>query len=311
MRILLIDDSRFDRELAVTTLEEVGIGGLTPQVSCAAGWSEAKPILAAGGIDLVLLDYNLPGLTGLDILHELEGTPHPPVVMLTGQDDVSTAVETLRAGAHDYVSKSVNWGPVLSCTVERVLARVRLERQLAEARERLAAYAVELEQKVAARTAVVRRQAARIEGLYLAAQEAVRVKSEIVANVSHELRTPLNVILGYTDVLQDAIRDGEPGQILGKVRGQAEHLRTLVDSLLALGRLNEGVENVTVVAFDLGVLAAELLAEANALNSDRGLVLEWAIVPKACVISHDHDKTWAIAYHLVSNAIKFTPAGRV
>jgi signal transduction histidine kinase len=67
---------------------------------------------------------------------------------------------------------------------------VALERELADSRARLAAYATDLEQKVAARTALVHAQAAEIEALYLATEEAARLKADFVANVSHELRTP-------------------------------------------------------------------------------------------------------------------------
>jgi signal transduction histidine kinase len=312
LHILLVDDNRFDRELASAALHEAGVDGCSLEIGCAPSWEDAKPLLDAGGIDLILLDFNLPGLSGLDILRQLAGTPHPPVVMLTGQDDVGTAVETLRAGAYDYVRKSVDWGPALSCAVERALARVRLERQLAEARERLAAHAADLEQKVTTRTSVVRMQAAKIEELYLAAERTARVKFEIVADVSHEVRTLLNVILGYTDILRDEIRETEPSAMLARVRTQAEQLRTLAESLLALDRLDEGIGQVAVSPFDLGRLVADLSAEADALNSDRGLRLEWTVLPpEAREILHDRDKTWAIAYHLVSNAIKFTPEGRV
>jgi signal transduction histidine kinase len=311
VRILIVDDDRFDRELATVALHEAGIDGCPPVITCADGWTEAKRLLEREPFDLMLLDYNLPGVTGLEILRELAAGPHPPVAMLTGQDDLATAIETIRAGAYDYVPKRTDWGATLACAVERILARVRLERQLADARRRLAAYAGELEQKVAVRTAVVRTQAARIEELYLAAEAAARVKAEIVANVSHELRTPLDVILGYTDLLEGSVPRGEPSEMLAKVRVQADRLRGLVESLLALGSLNDDDDHVHATPFDLAALVAEVRAEADGLNADRALRLEWTISPAPCRIVHDREKVRAIAYHLVGNAIKFTPEGRV
>src|SRR5207244_6135986 len=93
------------------------------ELACTGDWAEALPHLEAGGFDLMLLDYHLPGLMGLDILRELQGQAHPPVIMMTGQDDIATAVETLRAGAADYVPKTADWGPALCLAVERVLER--------------------------------------------------------------------------------------------------------------------------------------------------------------------------------------------
>ena len=309
LRILLVDDNRFDRELARWALREV-----TPpcEIDEAASWPDAREKATAGGVDLILLDFNLPGASGLDAMAELAGMPMaPPVIMLTGQDDVATAVATLRAGAYDYVVKAIDWGSMLARTIERVMARVRLERQLAEARSRLAAHAAELEQTVSARTTVLRAQAARIETLYLRAEEAARLKAEITANLSHELRTPLGIILGYTEMLSVNTTDGETSTMLDRIHVQADQLRRLVESLLALDRLNRCAEGVARVAFDLDDLAAELRAEADALNTERGLTLTWVRLPGPSLLEHDREKIYAIAYHLVSNALKFTPEGRV
>jgi len=309
LSILLVDDNKFDRELAAWALRSYVMP--SPRLLEAESWDAASPMLAAGGVDLLLLDFNLPRMSGLDILHELAGRPHrPPVVMLTGQEDVATAVATLRAGAQDYVVKSLDWGPVLGRTVERVIDRVRLERQLADARARLAAHAAELEQRVAGRTAILRAQAATIEALYLEAEQAARLKAEIVSNVSHELRTPLNVIVGYTELLGDQVRDAGAGEMLGKVRLQAERMRVLIESMLAVDRLNRSDEAVTCSPFVLAELVEMLRAEAEALNAGRGLAITWH-VPGAGTVHHDRDKIRVIAYHLVTNALKFTPEGRI
>ena len=313
IRILLIDDNPFDRELVRRGLRGLPTPPGPVELVGAGEWGEALPHLEAGGLDLLLLDYHLPGLTGLDVLRELRGRVHPPIIMMTGQDDIATAVETLRAGASDYVPKSADSGPSLCLAVERVLERVRLEREMAESRARQAVYAVELEQKVAARTAVVRAQAAEIEALYLRAEEAARLKEEIVANVSHEFRTPLNVILGYADILGEKLsaEGSEAGEMLAKVRGQADRLRELVDSLLALRNSDAGGEGVVPSSFTLADFMEELRAEAVRLSGDRGLTFNWKVPAEPCAVEHDREKVRAIAYHLLSNAIKFTPSGEI
>ena len=281
IRILLIDDNPFDRELVRRGLRGLPTPPGPVELVGVGEWAEARPHLDAGGFDLLLLDYHLPGVTGLDVLRELRGRVHPPIVMMTGQDDIATAVETLRAGA--------------------------------ESRARLAVYAAELEQKVAARTAVVRAQAAEIEALYLRAEEAARLKEEIVANVSHEFRTPLNVILGYTDLLGERLpkEGGEAGEMLAKVRGQAERLRELVESLLALRNVDAGGEGVVPSSFTLADFMEELRAEALRLSTDRALSFNWKVPPEPCEVEHDREKVRAIAYHLLTNAIKFTPSGEI
>jgi signal transduction histidine kinase len=310
IRILVVDDNPYDRELTVRALRKLTSPPGPVEVVEASDWREAEPHVGAVDVDLMLLDYHLPAMNGLEILAELRGRVHPPVIMMTGQDDVAIAVETLRAGAFDYVTKGDKWGDGLRLAVERVWERLRLERELAASRAQLEAYALELEEKVATRTAVVRAQAAEIEALFLKAEEASRLKSEIIANVSHELRTPLNAIFGYAELLSEHV-EGEPAEMLASVRTQAERLHGLVESLLALQRLKTGHESVTVTHFDLGELIADLQARAAVLNANRGLEITWKAPPSPCPLQHDREKISAIAYHLLNNAIKFTPAGRV
>jgi len=309
LRILVVDDSIYDRELTARALRKLAPPYGPAETVGVADWREAERHIDAG-FDLVLLDFHLPAMNGLEVLHELHGRIHPPVIMMTGQNDVATAVETLRAGASDYVAKGDDWGPSLCLAVERVIERVRLERELTESRAQLRAYASALEEKVETRTAVVRAQAAEIESLYLKVEESARLKAEIVANVSHELRTPLNAIFGYTELLTEHL-SGEPAEMLGSVRTQARRLHQLVESLLALGRLTTGSEGVTVTPFDVAELMEDLKLQAQVLNADRGLGLDWHSPVGSCVIVHDREKIRTIAYHLVNNAIKFTPLGRV
>jgi diguanylate cyclase (GGDEF)-like protein/PAS domain S-box-containing protein len=93
--------------------------------------------------DLILLDYHLPDLSGLEFLAELrreEGEMPMPVMMLTGTDNVGVAVEAMRRGAHDYLVKDSerNYLELLPAVIERVLReqRLRTEKRAAEAQFR-------------------------------------------------------------------------------------------------------------------------------------------------------------------------------
>lgn len=315
LRILLIDDNPMDRELAARALhrlpEPLGMVDLVAVES----WDAARPHLATSIFDVLLLDFNLPGMDGLSILNELAAESHPPVIMMTGQNDLQTAVEILRSGAYDYVQKtSSDIGPALRLAITRVVDRVRLERELAASHVRLASYASELEQKVESRTLLVLMQAAEIEASYLHAEDALRVKTQIIANLSHELRTPLHTIIGYTDVLEDDLpaKGGNAARAtLTKVRGQVERLRAAIESLLTLAQLRNGRTDTTLTRFTCATFLDELRTDATRLNVDKGLILAFESPSPNVEVEHDHDKLRAIAYHLLSNAIKFTHNGRV
>ena len=315
LRVLLIEDDPIDRGLAARALDRLPAPPGPAELVAVESWSEAKTHLAASEFDVLLLDLNLPETGGLDILKQLGAAPHPPVIIMTGQEDLQIAVETLRSGAYDYVQKTAaDIGPALRLAITRVVDRVRLERELAASCARLDVYAAELEQKVEARSQLVLTQAAEIEASYLRADDAMRVKGEIIANLSHELRSPLHTIAGYTDMLEDElpVRGGETARAtLTKLRGQVGRLRRTVESLLTLAQLQTGNADTTLSRFTCAALLDDLRADATRLNGDKGLTIEFDSPSPTTEIEHDREKIRAIAYHLLSNAIKFTHTGSV
>jgi signal transduction histidine kinase len=284
-------------------------------VTPATRWVEAEHALRAGTFDLVILDFHLPDLNGLRVLEHLAAEAHPPVIMLTGQNDLATAVKTLRAGAADYVPKALDdSGEALRLAVERVLERERLARELAAAQARLTARAAELETLVAARTAQLQAQAAEFEALYLQAEEAARLKEEIVANISHELRTPLNGVLGYAGLLEDELpadTSAEGRVMLAGISEQGRRLLALIESLLTLQDLRAGRIAPAPSRFDLCALVDELKTETALVPLPPGVRLTWHGPSAVCEITQDREKLRRIASQLIQNARKFTPSGRV
>ena len=120
-RVLLVDDNVLDRELATWALRRLPSPPGPIELVCAATWDEARGFLAAGDVDLLLLDYNLPGQTGLEIMRSEPIPGRPRVIMVTGQEDVATAVATMREGAFDYVPKGMDWAETLQRVVTRAL----------------------------------------------------------------------------------------------------------------------------------------------------------------------------------------------
>ena len=111
---------------------------------------EALDLIAARGIDLVLLDMVMPGLSGIDVLTELRGsrdTADLPVIMVTGRSEPQAAVEALAAGAEDWIAKPFAF-EVLAARIERTLARAHrlaaLKRSNAALDARIADRAIEL-----------------------------------------------------------------------------------------------------------------------------------------------------------------------
>src|SRR4249919_825621 len=101
---LVVDDERDIRELLVLTLGRMGL-----RVDTAADVASAKAQLAADKYDLCLTDMRLPDGTGLDLItHMSQRYPETPVAMITAYGNVDAAVNALKAGAFDFVSKPVD-----------------------------------------------------------------------------------------------------------------------------------------------------------------------------------------------------------
>lgn len=133
--ILIVEDDPGVARLQQRRLERAGY-----TVVSAGTAEEGMQKARQGGVELVLLDYRLPGdRTGLDVYAQLKATGHDvPVILVTGFSDEATVIQALRAGVRDFVTKSVEYLDYLPEAVERVLRQVRTEHQLAQSEARLA-----------------------------------------------------------------------------------------------------------------------------------------------------------------------------
>ena len=105
MAILTVDDSTTIRRIVKRSVDEMGM-----EVLEAADGASALKLLdeKAGEIQLILLDWNMPGMTGLDVLRAIKSEPRYKdivVMMLTSEADQTFVVEALKAGAQNYLTK--------------------------------------------------------------------------------------------------------------------------------------------------------------------------------------------------------------
>jgi two-component sensor histidine kinase len=148
--LLFIDD-----DPALARLVERGLTRAGFAVEHAAGGNEGLKRLARGGVDVVALDQNMPGLDGIDTLERIMQLPGaPPVVFVTASEDSAIAVTALKAGAADYIVKDARGdfipllrvaahGAIRQAEVQR--AREEAEAEVHAARDRFEALAAERE----------------------------------------------------------------------------------------------------------------------------------------------------------------------
>src|SRR5262245_47217081 len=153
VRILMIEDDAGQARLAQRTLERAGYA-----VTVASDGDTGLTLCAAGAYDVLMVDLQMPGKGGLDVLRILAAQgAFPPTIMVTGHGDEAVAVEAMKMGAGDYLVKDVDgrYLTLLPTMVARVLHQQRLIEEKRQAEEALQQTLAELETRVQERTAAL------------------------------------------------------------------------------------------------------------------------------------------------------------
>jgi two-component system response regulator AtoC len=130
--ILIVDDDNAFRIATVALLEDNGFG-----VQVASNGTEGQRIFEKQSFDLVLSDLVMEGMNGIELLQWVkERSPETPVMMITGYASVKTAVEAIRLGAYDYITKPCDNDELL-IKVRRVLADRKKDREINQLRDEL------------------------------------------------------------------------------------------------------------------------------------------------------------------------------
>ena len=143
-----------------------------------------------------------------------------------------------------------------------------------------------------------------------AAEAAADAKSAFIAMVSHELRTPISAILAGAEAIER--RGGSDASDGALIAESGRMMRTLLNDLLDLSKMEAGRMSVETIAFDLSALVADTAGFWRAEAEKKGLVLErlgLETLPGA--VAGDPTRLRQILNNLISNAIKFTPSGAV
>jgi signal transduction histidine kinase len=206
---------------------------------------------------------------------------------MTAELDTHTAVAALRRGAYDYLDKSVD-PQSLFVVLDRCFDRVDL------LRDREAAY----------------------QELRLAKEEAEaanQAKSGFLATMSHELRTPLNAIIGFSEMMLrevlGSLGNEQYRSYVGDIYASGTHLLQIINDILDLSKAEAGKIDLSEDVFDLRDImrsVGQLTAgRVHAAELTQSVDLPEDLPP----LSGDERKTKQVLLNLITNSVKFTPAG--
>ncbi|HET7696483.1 MAG TPA: ATP-binding protein [Vicinamibacterales bacterium] len=199
------------------------------------------------------------------------------------------------------------WVVTILHDLTEAIEKARLYEQLKQA-------SVELERKVQEATAELAEQNELLRRQHIELEQASALKSQFLANMSHEFRTPLNAILGYTHMLLNNVT----GQVtepqrksLTRIDSNSRHLLALINDILDITRIEAGRMPLNATSFGIKELFEEVQAELEPIIKRSNLTVTTRVRGAVPTLRSDRQKVKQIVLNLLSNALKFTPAGSV
>jgi len=187
--------------------------------------------------------------------------------------------------------------------------------ELAALRADLAALQAELEETSRGLLAVYAElsdKSDELERARAAAERASDAKATFLANMSHEIRSPLSAVIGFTALLLETDLTGEQSEYAQTVRAAGEHLRSVVDDVLDLSKIESGRLELEEIPFDLVTCVEDAAAMVAAKAEEKGLALATLFGPDVpATVIGDPVRVRQILVNLLSNAVKFTRSGEV
>ncbi len=154
IRVLIVEDDIDQRELIYEAMRIHFADRRDTEIVCVGTGAECLAQQLCD-FDIILLDYNLPDTSGIDLLEQITGMYDVPVVFVTGNNDIASAAEAIRRGAQDYVVKLGDYLFALPIVVEKNIRlhalkreNAHLQAELTTTLEEMQAKNVELEQSM-------------------------------------------------------------------------------------------------------------------------------------------------------------------
>ncbi|MBI4334382.1 MAG: response regulator [Chloroflexi bacterium] len=197
VKILVVDDEEMVRKLLQTTLRQAGY-----EVATAEDGNKALNEVSSGGANVIILDIKMPGLSGMEVLRRL--TAHWPaycVIMITAIADIETAVEAMKLGAYDYMTKPFDLSRV-NQKVQNAISKWRSDKQekdryvelsesVAKQAEQMQTQFIELVQSLGREHKLLRE---------LAARQPDRGKA-MLSRLPQELQEPISSFEDFRDAM--------------------------------------------------------------------------------------------------------------
>ena len=280
IRLLLVDDEDHFRQTMAKRLAKRGL-----DCDQAANGNECLSILEKKEMDVVVLDVKMPGMSGIEVLQNINDTyPKTEVILLTGHATTFDGIEGIKSGAFDYLMKPIELEHLYNKIIQ---AYDKIQRITAEQKE--AEYRKQMEQQ-------------------MIATERLASLGTLAAGVAHEINNPLAIIresagwmrqLFARDELKNIPRRDDFAKALDKVEKSVERASRITHQLLGF----VGKSESTVSEVNLTELAEEAIRLISHEIKNRDIEIIRRMEPSLGSIQSDPYQLRQVFLNLLTNAV--------
>jgi signal transduction histidine kinase len=280
--ILLVDDDANILDTAKDILEEAHF-----EISTASNGAKAIELLDQKAFNVVVVDFQLPDLTGLELARKVrERNDFTLVILMTGHASLEMAVKAIQEAIYDYLIKPVDPAQ-LQRTIERALAQQKLV----------------LENKTL------------LEDLKNANETMARLdtlKSRMLTVLSHDLRTPLSSIRGYSELLRSGVKgrltENQKKMVEITIQ-EADHLNGLIGDLLDLANIDAGHLNLDIREVPFEDIVEKAVSRVKLVSEMKEVPLEVVLPAPLPSVSADLQRMVQVVANLLRNSLKYSARG--
>ncbi len=300
IRVLLIDDDEDYYVLIRALLYD--IVDQSYDLDWESAYDEALKALQQTAYDVCLLDYQLGGRNGLEILEAVhESGDRTPMIMLTGHGDRLVDQAAMAAGAADYLFKAKTDEILLERSIRYAIERAKNMATLRQNEARLAAL---YEQEQA--------RARELESAYAELHNAETMRDDLTDMIVHDLRGPLTVIMVNLDLISQTLGRSPATALFPSIANAhtaARRIATMIDDLLSVSKLEAGKLQLSLTPLAVSSWLNDRQEMYRAQVSAKQITLTLHTSEKLPVLWVDIELMSRVLDNLIGNAIKYTPQG--
>ncbi|MDH5747691.1 MAG: hybrid sensor histidine kinase/response regulator [Rhodospirillales bacterium] len=298
-KVLIVDDEPDIVEEVVEQLEEEGIECLSAHNAQRA----IELVISDPDIGIVITDIRMPGMDGLEMAGHLKANLNKGrdlfVIVVTGHAGIKEAIEALKIGAEDFLTKPVS--------PDHLLHSVRRAEEMIQLRQNERHFQERLEREVKAKTA-------ELNETILKLATAERIKDQFMSTMGHELRTPLNAINGFAEFLKDKLKgekDESIGEYLEYIMLSGRRLENSIENILEFSAAVSGSRKAQMEPQVLEDLFRNISRQLHEQATEKNIELRIAPLPMDQIFEADSHMLIRAMICLANNAIKFSPENSI